>query len=232
MFNVGLPYFILSPTGPLVQAWFRRVFPARSPYRLYALSNVGSLGALLSYPFLFEPWLTSNAQGWLWSAGFAGFAVLCGGLAWLTVKTVASLEGETRPASSSETRRLATEGERGGERGDERPSLEQRSAWLLLPALASLMLLAVTAYVCQDVAVIPFFWVLPLSLYLLSFIICFDKSVWYRRRIFSWLLGASVFWICFVTLDEKIEAKVNSAIEWTNAKTGLDVEYRMDLHGD
>lgn len=221
-FNVGLPYFILSSTGPLVQAWFHRVFPDRSPYRLYALSNVGSLGALLSYPFVFEPWLTSNAQGWLWSAGFAGFAVLCGSLAWLTSR-LDSGESETGDRRDDDDL---------DEDPSDRPTLEQRMAWLLLPALASLMLLAVTAYVCQDVAVIPFFWVLPLSLYLLSFIICFDASAWYRRRIFACVLGASAFWICFVMLDETIATKTNAAIEWANETLGTKVEYRLDLDGD
>jgi hypothetical protein len=226
LFNVGLPYFILSSTGPLVQAWFSRVYPGRSPYRLYALSNIGSLAALLSYPFFFEPWLTSNAQGAMWSIGFGAFVVLCGAL------TVMALRQE-KVGDEAVTKQLASNKPSTALVDEPRPPLEQRLAWLLLPALASMMLLAVTAYVCQDVAVIPFFWVLPLSLYLLSFIICFDKAVWYRRRIFSLLLGASVFWICFVMLDDKIEGKVNEWIVAFNDKVDVvEIQYRMDLDGD
>ena len=73
---VGLPYLALSATSPLVQVWFSRSYPGRSPYRLYAVSNFGSLAALLSYPFLFEPAFTLPVQSWLWSGGFAVYAAL------------------------------------------------------------------------------------------------------------------------------------------------------------
>jgi hypothetical protein len=75
--NVGLPYFLLASTAPLLQAWFSRRLPGRSPYRLYALSNAGSLAALLSYPFLVEPALSTVWQGSIWSLGFCLFALLC-----------------------------------------------------------------------------------------------------------------------------------------------------------
>lgn len=226
--KVGLPYFILSSTGPLVQAWFSRVYPGRSPYRLYALSNIGSLAALLSYPFVFEPWLTSNAQGAMWSISFGAFVVLCGVLAVMSSRKI-----EEAPKSVSSKKAGSVSDKKVESVVDEpRPPLEQRMAWLLLPALASMMLLSVTAYVCQDVAVIPFFWVLPLSLYLLSFIICFDKAIWYRRRIFSLLLGATVFWICFVMLDSDIEGYVNKGIEKFNGLDLFAIQYRMDLDGD
>ncbi|MGE3780858.1 MAG: hypothetical protein AB7F89_26965, partial [Pirellulaceae bacterium] len=189
--NVGLPYFILSATGPLVQAWFARVYPWWNPYRLYALSNVGSLGALLSYPFLFEPWLTSSRQGLVWSLAFAVFAVLCGSLAVMASRATIADQPDgnpqpaPQPAGAPPSNAPGTSAE---EVGDTKPndpadasswsatpSIEQRMAWLLLPALASMALLAVTAHLCQDVAVIPFFWVIPLSLYLLSFIVSFDS---------------------------------------------------------
>jgi hypothetical protein len=168
--SVGLPYFALSATGPLVQAWFSRTLADRSPYRLYALSNVGSLVGLLGYPFFVEPRFALARQTWLWAVGFAVFAALCA-LAALCAGWA------RRPATyddSPETRGLAT-----------RPTWQNRALWLALPALASLMLLATTNHVCQDVAVIPFLWVAPLSLYLLSFIICFDHPRWYRRREFA-----------------------------------------------
>ena len=80
--TIGLPYFVLSATGPLLQAWFAHSFPGRTPYRLYALSNVGSLLALVSYPFLFEGLFDLPWQGRLWSAGFIAFGLLCGLAAW------------------------------------------------------------------------------------------------------------------------------------------------------
>src|SRR6185369_12816431 len=80
--TVGLPYFLLSSTGPLVQGWFGQAYPGRAPYRLYALSNVGSLLALVSYPFLFEPAFTTHAQARLWSWGFAGYALLLAAGTW------------------------------------------------------------------------------------------------------------------------------------------------------
>jgi hypothetical protein len=178
MLTVGLPYFVLSSTGPLVQAWFCRSFPGRSPYRLYSLSNVGSLAALLSYPFLFEPMLDLPTQAWGWSAGFGVFVALCAGCALWVMRTTASSEAQIVALSSESTSSASITAEAP-------PSVARRSLWLLLPACASLLLLATTNHVCQDVAVIPFLWVIPLSLYLVSFIISFDHERWYRRRFFS-----------------------------------------------
>jgi hypothetical protein len=182
---VGLPYFVLSTTGPLIQAWYSRVYPGRSPYRLYALSNIGSLGALLSYPFLFEPLLATNLQGNLWSVGFGVFAALCAWLAVITWRSrhadqeVIAAKVEAPPAKSKPSKdSTAADGHFAA---DGRPTVSTCLSWLLLPALASVMLLAVTNHVCQDIAVVPFLWVVPLSLYLLTFIICFDNPAWYSR---------------------------------------------------
>ncbi len=169
--SVGVPYLLLSATGPLVQTWFARRYPQRSPYRLYALSNVGSLGALLTYPFLVEPALTTSQQAYSWSVFFVVYAVLAILLAVLFARFLRTVK-EDAPLSI-----VATGGERVPGRWD-------WVAWLLLPALATLMLMAVTNYLCQDVAVIPFFWIIPLSLYLLTFIICFDRPGWYHSRLF------------------------------------------------
>lgn len=173
--TVGLPYFVLSSTGPLLQSWFARGFPGRSPYRLYALSNVGSLLALLSYPFFVEPMLPLPAQAWGWSIGFAVLTSTIGYCAWKQIQTGAagpsSTDGDLRVAAHTDSKPVA-------------PSLGVRAAWLLLPALASVMLLATTNHVCQNVAVIPLLWIAPLSLYLLTFIVSFDHPRWYRR---GWL---------------------------------------------
>jgi SAM-dependent methyltransferase len=176
--SVGIPYFVLSSTGPLVQGWFSRAYPGRSPYRLYSLSNAGSLAALLSYPFVFEPMLDAHAQSRCWSWGFALFALCCG-CAVISMRRVSSW----RAAALSNGEEAAPA---------ERPRAIVWLLWLALPAFASLTLLATTNHVCQDVAVVPFLWVVPLALYLLSFIICFDHKRWYVRGVWTGLTLAAI----------------------------------------
>ncbi|MBI2477982.1 MAG: hypothetical protein HYV60_04845 [Planctomycetia bacterium] len=212
--NVGLPYFILSSTGPLVQAWYSRFYPGQSPYRLYALSNVGSLGALLTYPFFVEPALTTSLQGGLWSAGFGMYAVLCAGLAVVAGRYVPSNASSATAQESDDTS------------DDGPPSLDHRVAWLLLPAIASMMLLAITNHLCQDVAVVPFFWVAPLSLYLISFIICFDHPRWYRRTLFAAIAALATFALCLVMLGDSVDSILEKArIFPLLAKVGLDLKF-------
>ncbi len=175
LFNVGLPYFLLASTGPLVQAWFGRLIPGTSPYRLYALSNVGSLAALLTYPVVFEPNFSTTVQGWGWSLGFACFALMAGTLGWLVANHEGAVSGNGPPTASSDP----VEAE-GSSPEDAPLTWWQPILWVLLAALGTTALLAVTNHLCQDIAVTPFFWVVPLSLYLLSFIIVFDNSWWYR----------------------------------------------------
>ncbi|HEX4000656.1 MAG TPA: fused MFS/spermidine synthase [Pirellulales bacterium] len=212
---VGLPYFVLSATGPLVQAWFARDYPGRSPYRLYSLSNVGSLLALLTYPFLIEPAFALGLQAAYWEIGFVVFGLLCGFLAvragivggpstaWPAEQTLdeaARVQAEAgglvvaappapdagnpyrSPDAAAIANQNASESAAGGERS---PGWGRRLLWLVLPAFASLTFLATTNHVCQDVAVIPFLWIAPLSLYLLSFIICFDHARWYMPRLYA-----------------------------------------------
>ena len=168
--SVGLPYFVLSATGPLVQAWFCRSFPGRSPYRLYAISNFGSLLALVAYPFYVEPHFAVGRQTWIWAAGFVLFAAMCA-LGACSAATAGRSKSSSATAGSSPSASA--------------PPWSVRLAWLALPALASMMLLATTNHVCQDVAVMPFLWVAPLALYLLSFIICFDHPRWYLRKLYA-----------------------------------------------
>jgi len=170
--NLGLPYFLLSSTGPLVQRWFSLARPGRSPYRLYALSNIGSIVALLSFPFLFEPVLTTQVLGTIWSVGFGAFVLLCAAAVWTTVRT-APVDATARGAAQERERVPAT----------------RLGAWLGLAALPSVMLLAVTNLLCQDIAVVPFLWIAPLTAYLLTFILCFDSDRWYRRGLFAPLLA-------------------------------------------
>ena len=172
--SIGLPYFVLSTTSPLVQVWFSRICPGRSPYRLYALSNFGSLLALLSYPLWFEPALDLPTQSGLWSAAFALYALLCAGCGlWAWRHDHCEL-----PATEMET------GQRAG--------WIRWTLWLLLPACASVVLLAATNHICQDVAVVPLLWVAPLAVYLLSLMICFDHPRWYVRGLWSALVAIAV----------------------------------------
>lgn len=191
--NVGLPYFILSSTGPLVQAWYARVYADRSPYRLYALSNIGSLGALLTYPFLVEPAFAINSQGVLWSVCFVAYALLCAGLAIAASRFDSPLKGRANDDPKQDVSSSAM------------PLPEHQLAWVMLPALASVMLLAITNHLCQDVAVVPFFWVVPLGLYLISFIICFDREAWYLRRTFAGLTAAALFFLCLVMMGSDVD---------------------------
>ena len=186
--TVGVPYLLLSATSPLVQAWFSRAFPSRNPYRLYALSNTGSLLALASFPFVFEPLMSRIQTAYLWSVVFAVFAVLCAATAWL---------GGTYKGPAHSTMNPETE-----EMSPKQPA-SARWLWLALPAAASVQLLAVTNKITQDIAVIPFLWVLPLGLYLLSFIICFEHQRWYKRWLFIPLFILSIAGVIYARMTEQ-----------------------------
>src|ERR1017187_10252349 len=179
---VGLPYFILSTTGPLLQAWYARRCHGAMPYRLYALSNAGSMFALLSYPVLFEPVFTTRQQTVTWSIAYGVFLLLCGFTAFRSGSTP-EVEGK-----------VETEGAK-------RPGRRLYAMWLLLPACASALLLAVTSHLSQNVAPIPLLWVLPLSVYLFSFILCFERAGWYRRNPYIGLLGLTLAGMAWATLS-------------------------------
>jgi SAM-dependent methyltransferase len=188
--TVGLPYFQLSSTSPLVQAWFARAAPGASPYRLFALSNFASMLALLGYPFLVEPWLTNARQSIAWSAGYVLFVALCALLAWrsrglppLTVEggQIAAVAQEPPPAARSIV------------------------LWLALAALGSATLLAVSNHLTQNISSIPLLWVVPLAVYLLTFILCFESSRWYRPGLYLaslvWLLGVMAWFLADKSLQ-------------------------------
>lgn len=188
--TIGLPYFVLSATGPLLQAWFAQSFPERTPYRLYALSNVGSLLALISYPFLFERFFGLTRQATLWSAGFILFGVFCGLAAvrlWSSRSNSLRLEDSNSRATSEPT------SDPSAQQVDGIPMILKYLLWLLLPAFASATLMATTNHVSTDVAVVPLLWIIPLALYLLTFIIAFDRTAWYRRAIVAVLTMPSIY---------------------------------------
>lgn len=166
---VGLPYLLLSTTGPLMQAWYARAFAGVMPYRLYALSNLASMLALLSYPVLVEPFLAVQGQAWMWSAGYALFVIAGGATAWRTWRLVSPEREKTVAAAPADV---------------PRPTWRDCLLWAGLAMTASTLLLAMTRHLTQDVAPVPFLWVLPLALYLLSFILCFDAPRYYVRPLF------------------------------------------------
>jgi hypothetical protein len=166
--TIGLPYFLLSSTTPLLQAWYVRRFQADAPYRLFALSNFASLLALLGFPVLFEPWFSLPWLAWGWSALYAGFVVVCGTAGWLTLRAPAPA---TRVSQAAEAPAPA-------------PTWLAQAQWLMLSAMGSIMLLGVTNHITQNIASVPFLWVLPLSLYLITLILCFDHPRWYVRDFF------------------------------------------------
>ncbi len=206
---VGLPYFLLSATSPLVQTWFAHAHPGRSPYRLYALSNVGSLGALLLYPLAIEPMIGTVAQGRMWSIGFMLFAAVAIGMAWYLQRLTPA------PLSNSATEAVATPSNDPASRQiPSRIHWLDRATWFVLPALASMMLLAVTNHLCQDVAVVPFLWIAPLSLYLLSLIICFDADRWYRPAWFASLAIAIILFVCWISYSAYRYRNSDSQPDW------------------
>jgi hypothetical protein len=193
--TIGLPYFVLSATGPLMQQWFSQTAPGVSPYRLYALSNVGSLLALVTYPFYFESHFTRIIQAKFWGWGLVVYALCCCACAiklWRSYPPGPGLDSNPVPPAPA----------------CPLPFLPQ-ALWVLLPACASLLLLATTNKLCLDVAVFPFLWVAPLALYLLSFVICFDSPRWYARFPFTLALIAAMAGLCWALFK---------AADWSVAK--------------
>ena len=169
--SIGLPYFILSTTGPLVQSWVSRSLVGTNVYRFFSLSNLASLLALVSYPFLVEPRAALVLQAKVWSVGYALFAVCCVGAGiYFSMKAgrnAQAVAAQAPTASHSPT-----------------PGLRSHLTWLALSAMGSWLLLAITNHITQNVAAIPFLWLLPLTIYLLSFVLCFESDRWYSRKRF------------------------------------------------
>src|SRR6516165_9188991 len=178
--TIGLPYFLLSSTSPLLQAWYASTHKRAVPYRLFALSNLASMLALLSYPVLVEPNFAVRIQAGIWSAGYGVFAVLCALAAWGATRGSRANEGVRPTAGTSDS-----------------PKVGERVLWTAFAASASILLLAITTHLSQDVAAIPFLWINPLVVYLLSFIICFESPRLYHRAVFVPLLIASLAFMAY-----------------------------------
>jgi hypothetical protein len=184
---LGLPYFLLSATSPLLQRWIAR--DGSEPYRLFALSNVGALLALAAYPLWIEPRIATRAQDLYWSIGFLAFAALGAFAAWLSrPRTDVWLETQTVSAPQSSI------------------------AWLLLAAAGSMLLVSTTNQLTQNVAAVPFLWILPLAVYLLSFIICFESPRWYQRGLFLRLLAVALGSLAYALYDIQVSEAIPVAI--------------------
>jgi hypothetical protein len=208
--GIGLPYLALSTTSPLVQVWYARI-QGKAPYRLYALSNLASLIALISYPTLVEPALTSRDQLLIWSAVFGVFAVLCA-----ASLVLANRAGSERIASiSTET--------------SERPGAVTSAVWITLSGLASALLLATTNHLCQNVAAIPFLWIVPLVAYLLTLIFCFDFHSPTRHKVFLWLTPVALVGMAYSCLHGIFRTELHWMILLFT--TGLFITC-MGLHGE
>jgi hypothetical protein len=198
LISVGAPYLVLSSTGPLLQGWYARVFPDRSPYRLYALSNAGSMLALVTYPFIFERYFPLRHQTAGWSLAFAIFVLLCAFCAWRALRILQE----------------AGRDEAGGSPVSEEANPPRQALvglWILLAACGSGLLMATTNRFCMDVAVIPLLWILPLAIYLLSFVICFDHDRWYVRPLFFGLLPISIAMAC-ISLSGGVNQSIRTQI--------------------
>jgi hypothetical protein len=189
LLGAGVPCILLSANSPLCQNWFRSRSQA-SPYRLYAVSNLGSLLGLISYPFFVERKFTLTAQAWVWSGLFALVLIFSATCSFLRIR-----EPVSNPEPTRQTRKKVSA-----------PARERRLWWLVLAGCSCTMLLATTNMICQQVAPVPLLWVLPLGLYLLSFIICFDHPRWYRREIFA-LLYLVLAYMALVALPQYNEIR-------------------------
>ncbi|SPE61083.1 Integral membrane protein-like protein [Verrucomicrobia bacterium] len=171
--SVAVPFFALSATAPLLMEWFRQAAPGRAPDRLYAFSNAGSLLALLGYPVVLEPSFSRTMQARLWSAGLGLFVALCAAVAWRSARGALKVEERGEQKSNNKNAKPL-------------PASAVAPAWLWigLPACGSAMLLALTNQLSQDVAPMPLLWVAPMSVYLLTFILCFEGPRSYRRGLF------------------------------------------------
>jgi len=194
--TIGLPYFLLSTTSPLVQAWLARARPGTSPYRLFALSNLASMLGLVSYPFLLEPWLPTRAQALGWSVGYAAFVALCTAVGWSSLGQTAGIESARRAGAALPGRDPAG--------GEPPPTVARQALWATLAATASLLLLAVSNHITQNIAAVPLLWIAPLAIYLLTFILCFDGTGWYPRDVFLALLAAGLGVMGWTLADPKM----------------------------
>lgn len=188
--SIGGGYFLLSSSASLLQAWYHRVDPSRSPYLFYIISNTASLLALLTYPIVIEPFLTIKTQALIWSGGFLIYAILCV----LSAKRVWSALPAAEEANDSSAKSSP-------------PTWKHYLSWIGLSACGVLLLMAVTKQITQDVPPVPFLWVLPLVLYLLSYIIAFIERLKHWQDVLIVFVGVAG-WIAWKLAQQGLEVNV------------------------
>jgi hypothetical protein len=193
--SVGLPFLALSATAPLLMDWFRQSHPGRTPDRLYAFSNAGSLLALVLYPVLIDPAFARHTQARLWAGGMVMFVVVCALIAWGTRNCV------THGASALAGKGAGLSPKAGKAEGVTVASPPASGAiwlWIVLPACGSGLLLALTNQICQDVTPVPLLWMAPMSVYLVTFILCFEGPRSYKRGLFMSLCMAGLLLLAWL----------------------------------
>ena len=199
--TIGLPYVLLSTTSPLIQSYFARLNPGSDPYRLFALSNAASLIALVAYPLVIEPFVGTRMQAMGWSVLFALFVLLLVSLAWRVSRVGAGERGLVEESGKLVDSSTISPRPQGGSRLNARAQLR----WIALSAAGSMLLLAVSNHITQNVASVPLLWILPLTLYLLTFILTFDGTGWYKRPIFTGPFFVMVIGMCFLLVEKDFQ---------------------------
>ncbi len=202
---IGFPFLVLSATNPLLQAWYARgaiksggAAPLAPPYRLFALSNLGSLLALVAYPALVEPYFSLHTQTLVWSAGFLVFVLACG-----------AISLSARNAAATAPQMVALEAAPAG-KAEAPPAPSERTLWLLMAACGALMLSAVTSHLSQNIAAIPLLWTIPLTIYLLTFVVAFNGGRLYLRWLVLGLLPLALGGVGYMiaTPDEDVPIRI------------------------
>ena len=217
--SIGLPFFTLSASAPLLQSWFAGSGhkQAGNPYVLYAASNLGSFAALFAYPVIVEPFLTLKTQTAAWSIGFALLAIL--------LSLVAVLTSRARPAAAVQVEAA----------DDSRASAGERMRWIALSAVPSGLVIAVTAYLTTDIAAAPFLWVVPLAIYLLTFVAVFRERPWIAHAnvvrfvpfavaplAVSLIGGEKVFWLTIIALNLISLRAADADVPWRTLRAAAE----------
>jgi hypothetical protein len=192
MTTIGAPFALLASTSPLLQAWLAQQGGARDPYRLFVVSNLASLAALMSYPWLIEPWLGTVTQAMTWSALYSAYVVMASWVAFRSAQRARLRVTAAPPAKAAAPAALPALG------------AKRLLGWIALAALASYELVAVTNHLTQNIPSMPMMWVLPLGIYLLTFTLCFDGQRWYRPQPFRVATLLAVAAMCWMLDDARL----------------------------
>jgi hypothetical protein len=207
--TVGAPYLMLSATAPLLQCWYARTPKHGLVYGLYAVANAAAVIGLIAYPFAVEPFLATEVQAKIWSAVYVAFAFLAIGVSLGSVKNSPAVDEDSG--------------------GNPEIAFKTRLLWLLLAGLPSMLLVAITNYLTHSIASVPFLWILPLAVYLASFIICFGAERWASRLVFMRLLAIALMTMAYFHWQPKLGDNIRLTVVLFSA--GLFV-CSMFCHGE